>query len=639
MKRALAGFVLIALTACGGGGGGSTPAPSTLGGGTAPTSSPAPAGSGTLSFSIAIPASTGPAASNRAPKYVSPSTASVSVTLAGQTTPLATANLGATAPGCAVVPNGVSCTVTVIAPAGSNTFVITTYNGTNGTGQQLSTARIAATVTQSTTTQVALTLNGVVATTAVILGATTVPVGTPASIAVTVNAYDQNGNLIVGPGSFSSPITLTLTDASGATSLSTTTVGAPGTSVTLNYNGNSMVSATITPSNAAPNGSATFTPTGNAVIGYAVLPTDNQYTNVLAPGPAGDRAVWYGASGIIGRMSTTGQVTEYTSGLNDVYALAPGADGNMWFGDDNGYIGSITPTGTITFAQPTNYNTGCGPYLCDYANFMVPGPDGNVWFSDDGGYVGMVTTSGIVTEWYIPNLPGWPGGGSEPNQIAFIGNTLYAADEWGYVDAIAIAGAGAASAPTGVVQVANPATGEGPCDVYGLAIGPDGNVWFSDDCSNIGLIPPANFTTAGVLEWSVAGTTAYDSFDLLASSPAGVFGGDDSDNLVYRIFPSAGLSASNAPAITPIPAYANPYMEVYAITRGPDGNIWAAEDEETPESIVKVISGGNAATGASGIARAPGSVTRASNTISHRISAAKGRHAQRFGRHHRGPGR
>jgi len=637
MKRALAGCVLIALAACGGGGGGSTPTPSTLGGGTAPTASPAPAGSGTLSFSIAIPSSTGPAASSRTPKYVSPSTASVSVTLAGQTTPLATANLGATAPGCTVVPNGVSCTVTVNAPAGSNTFVITTYNGTNGTGQQLSTARVAATVTPNAITPVPLTLNGVVATTAVILGATTVPVGTPASIAVTVNAYDQNGNLIVGPGSFSSPITLTLTDASGATSLSTTTVTAPGTSVTLNYNGNSMTSATILPSNAAANGSATFTPTGNAVIGYAVLPSDNQYINVLAPGPAGDRAVWYGSNRIVGRMSTTGQVTEYTNGLNDIYALAPGADGNVWFGDDDGLVGNISTTGTVTFAA--TYNTGCGPYLCSYTNFMVPGPDGNVWFSDDGGYVGMVTTSGIVTEWYIPTLPGWPGGSSEPNQMAFIGNTLYIADEYGYIDAIAIAGAGAASAPTGVVQVANPASGEGPCDVYGLAIGPDGNVWFSDDCYNIGLIPPANFTTAGVLEWSIAGLTDDDSFYYLASSAAGVFGADDYDNVVYRIFPSPGLSASTAPAIAPILAFAYPYDSADTLTRGPDGNIWVAEDSETPESIAKVISGGNAATSASSTARAPGSVTRASSTISHRVGVAKGRHAKHFGRHHPGPGR
>jgi len=609
----------LVLSACGGGGGGSSPAPSTLVGGTVPTSAPAPGGNGTLSFSIAIPSSTGPAASSRTPKYVSPSTASVTVTLAGQTSPLVTANLGATAPGCTAVAGGVTCSVSVTAPAGSNTFVITTYNGTNGTGQQLSTARIAATVTQNATTQVALTLNGVVASTQVILGTTTAPVGTPLAIAVTVNAYDQNGNLIVGSGNFSSPITLTLTDPSGATSLSTTSVAAPGTSVTLNYSGNSMASATITPSNAAPNGSATFTPTGNVATTYAVLAGDNNYLNVLSPGPAGDRAVWYGSNGRIGRMTTTGQVTEYTTGITDVYALAPGTDGNMWFAQGGAYlVGSITSTGTVTMAA--TYNTGCGPGLCGYTNFMVPGPDGNVWFSDDNGYVGMVTTNGIVTEWSITNLPGWPGGGSEPNQIAFSGNTLYLADEYGWVDAIAISGAGAASAPTGVVQVANPAAGA----VYGLAIGPDGNVWFSDSYQNIGLIPPASFNAGSVLVWSIEGLTNGYDFYLLASSAAGVFGTDDDDNNVYRIFPSSNLSASNGPAITPINAFGYPQdIDAYAMSVGPDGNIWAAADH-TPAVIAKVISGG----GTSGAL----SAHRASSNISHRANAATGRHAQRFKR-------
>jgi virginiamycin B lyase len=552
----------------------------------------------------------------------------VTVTLAGQSSPLATANLGAGAPGCAVVAGGVTCSVSVTAPAGSNTFVITTYNGTNGSGQQLSTARIAATVTQNTTTQVALTLNGVVATTQVILGTTTAPVGSPLSIAVTVNAYDQNGNLIVGSGNFSSPITLTLADPSGATALSTTSVAAPGTSVTLNYSGNSMGTATITPSNAAPNGAATFTATGNVVTTYTVPNTDTGYPNVIAPGPTGDRAIWYGGSGVIGRMSTTGQTTEYSSG-NDIYTLAPGADGNMWFGDSSGQIGSVTAGGTVTFVSPSNYNNGCGTQLCYIANFMVSGPDGNVWFSDDAGYIGRVTTTGLVQEWYIPNLTGWPGGGSEPNEIAFIGNTLYAADLYGYVDAIPISGTGASSAPTGsVVQVAD--AGPGCTQVWGVAAGPDGNVWFSDNCRNVGLIPPGSFNAGSLLEWSAAGILNDGYFGLLAASPQGIFAIDEDTSVVYRIFPSANLipSANSpgtyVPAITTINAFGYAWDYIYSLCLGPDGNIWAMEQEQAPISIAKVITGG-ATSGAL-------SAGRLSTTLSRHAFATKARHAQSYRR-------
>ena len=609
------GVPALLLAGCGGGGGGGAASPpATMGAAPAsPAATAAPAGSGSLSFTIVVPASTVSSAA-RSVKYVSPSTASVAVTVQGQSTPLATANLSATSPGCSAAASGVTCTVTVTVPAGNDTFLIAAYDGKNGTGHQLSVATVPASVKPNAATTLALTLNGVPASVQVILGATSVPVGNPASVAVTVVAYDANNNVIVGPGTFSTPITLTDSDTSGVTSLSTTSVTAPGTSVTLNYNGNSLASATITPSMPIANGAAaTFAPAGYAVTNYTVPSSDSQYINILAPGPDGN--VWYGSNGIIGKMSPHGQATEYNL-AEDVDALAAGPDGNMWFATNvTEQVEAISPAGNVQTAA--SYNTGCGNALCGPPNFMVAGPDGNMWFSDANGYIGRTTTSGNVQEWLVGSLPGWPGGSSEPEEISFGSDgKLYAADSFGYVDQIAIAG----GAPTGVAQIVNPAA----CNVYGLTIGPDGNVWFSDNCSNIGTIPLANFSAGAVLEWSLSGLTNNELIGSLASSPGGVWGVDYNSSNLYRIFTSANLSAGNGPAVTVTPAFPYPQAYLYTLCLGPDGNVWTTEDENTPEALAKVIYGG-ATSGAL-------SATRLSSLASRVQHTAKGRMAAHFRR-------
>ena len=50
--------------------------------------------------------------------------------------------------------------------------------------------------------------------------------------------------VIVGPGSYNVPISLNDSDSTGSTSLSNLSLGAPGSSVTVNYNGGVLGSAT-----------------------------------------------------------------------------------------------------------------------------------------------------------------------------------------------------------------------------------------------------------------------------------------------------------------------------------------------------------------------------------------------------------
>ena len=60
---------------------------------------------------------------------------------------------------------------------------------------------------------------------------------------------------------------------------------------------------------------------------------------------------------------------------------------------------------------------------------------------------------------------------------------------------------------------------------YGLesvAVGADGNVWFSDYCSNLYAVPVANFTPSAVQSWSVAGVTNDNSFGWLIATSGGI---------------------------------------------------------------------------------------------------------------------
>lgn len=98
-----------------------------------------------------------------------------------------------------------------------------------------------------------------------------------------------------------------------------------------------------------------------------------------------------GGSAAILQITTSGAATEYN--LNKSSAgggVAAGPDGNVWF-DSSGAIGRITPTGTIT-----NFSTGLAgfPFGC-----MTLGPDGNVWFTEEfNDAVGRITPSGTITE-------------------------------------------------------------------------------------------------------------------------------------------------------------------------------------------------------------------------------------------------
>ena len=84
--------------------------------------------------------------------------------------------------------------------------------------------------------------------------------------------------------------------------------------------------------------------------------------------------------------------------------LAAGPDGAMWFAEFGASkIGRVTTTGAITeYALPA---VSSGPYQ------ITAGSDGAMWFTEfqnSSHQIGRITTGGAITEFALPNSLGVP---------------------------------------------------------------------------------------------------------------------------------------------------------------------------------------------------------------------------------------
>lgn len=100
----------------------------------------------------------------------------------------------------------------------------------------------------------------------------------------------------------------------------------------------------------------------------------------------------------------------------DVDALTPGGSGRLWFTDNgSNRIGVIGSGGRVrSFADPSPYSG---------LNDITLGPDGAMWFTEQSGIIGRVTPSGDFSQLALPLQ------GSRPDGItAGPGRTLWVAE-------------------------------------------------------------------------------------------------------------------------------------------------------------------------------------------------------------------
>ncbi|TAM73561.1 hypothetical protein EPN44_13555 [bacterium] len=208
---------------------------------TLPAASPAPQNApahARVSVTILVPRDI---QHTRHPAYVSPATSALSISVNGAT-PIVV-QLSPSSPDCTTTIQGLTCTVTVDAPVGQDSFAVTALDSS---GNALSRATVPAAIVAGKANVLPLTLDGIVTQIVVILANPHPPVGTATTVPVLVSAQDAGKNTIIGPGGYDNPITLSDTDPQGVTKLSTATVSAPSATVTLSYDGQPMATpATI----------------------------------------------------------------------------------------------------------------------------------------------------------------------------------------------------------------------------------------------------------------------------------------------------------------------------------------------------------------------------------------------------------
>jgi streptogramin lyase len=272
--------------------------------------------------------------------------------------------------------------------------------------------------------------------------------------------------------------------------------------------------------------------------------------------------------------------------------LASGPEGNLWLIENvdhygrSGWFWRISPTGVVTgeFRIPTEMS-GTNPALPrqTFPTDLARGPDGNMWFTDEGvnseglNLIGRITPAGAVKEYPIPSsplpFPEYVGGplaiaaGAESDTWFTDGRE----DESGhsFIGRVTPAG-GIAEFPLTTGSGADLPMHSAPLDI---ALGADGNMWFTDQGTNDeGRNLIGRITTAGaVTEFPIP---------TLDASPRSIALGADGN----MWFTEVGVNRLGR--ITPagqITEFAIPFEgNLGGLALGADGNIWFTSSYPTP---------------------------------------------------------
>jgi hypothetical protein len=478
-----------------------------------------------------------PKPQGRRAHYLSPSTKSIAVTEKGKK--LGVFGVSPTSKGCRAANGETVCLVTLpVKPGKKQTFFIGAYDRPKGKGKLLSEASIVQTIVPGTNV-LPLALSGVVASIELALQDPDAPAGTPATLPLSVMVRDPDGNVIVGPANYETPVALTDSDASGITTLSTSAVAGPGTSVSLIYNGKSIGSATI--------GASSAKVPAAAVTPAVFQPEPTVLADYVMPVVAG----------------------------NDVLipsAIAGGTDGNVYVG----IIGALT-TGIIQLhadGTTTYFESGVAPSTnLPSGNIlgMTSGPGNDVWYALLGGDVGFVTTAGAVTDY--PMAPACAG--AKPERL------IASADGavWVSLDCNSGTSELAHVKPDGTIA-AYPLAGM--YNVKALTLGKDGNVYVAgeDGATNLPAVAQAIVSNSKIVSSSVfdvasAGVAGYGNITFYgiaqdANGDLWVTNDACTPSNVTRIHLGATFAASTAQSFA-TPAGCADTAHMLAL---PDGTLW-----------------------------------------------------------------
>jgi streptogramin lyase len=138
------------------------------------------------------------------------------------------------------------------------------------------------------------------------------------------------------------------------------------------------------------------------------LPSTAGEPRGIVSGP--DGAIWFTESAGIGRLTMSGQLTEFPlpvgNGSGSPFQIAVGPDRNIWFveymPEGDGRVGRMTPDGGLSeFATP-----GLGGL-----QWITAGPDQALWFTAaHSNTIGRIALNGSVTSFPVPSYRSQPVG-------------------------------------------------------------------------------------------------------------------------------------------------------------------------------------------------------------------------------------
>lgn len=533
--------------------------------------------------------------------YVSPSTKSIAI-LQG-TNVLGTFDTASSSNGCTTNNGAVSCLFTLgVSPGSNQTFTIGAYDAAKGGGKLLSTGSVTQNVIAGKNNAMLLTLSGVVASVAIGLQNPHPPAGTAASIPVTVMAKDADGNVIVGAGSYQPAIHLTDSDSSGITKLSSHSAASPASTITMDYNGKSIVSATI---GATIGGSASgvttdaFAPTPTVVADFPLpLAAGNTPIDPTAITTGPDGNVWYAfhshnttTSGIV-KMTSDGTMTTYVHGtspstnlpLDEIAGLAAGPDGNVWYAGEDGDVGYITPGGNAT-----NFVLSGVGGICASAGAwrIARSADGGFWVTigcgDGSTQLAHVSTGGSITPYTISGLDYVNG------LVVGKDGNVYLAGEMHSNGDPAVAQAKVSGATISSSSLLDVNVVAADTNLQGILQTPDGDLWVTyNSCA------PSPITRIHVSATFGASTmTAYDSLAACAYLAYGVtlpngtmWVADGNYPIVSRVTPGA---YPTPPALWDLAAPSTVQGEEWDVTIGADGDLYVSDFNETATTSGDVL--------------------------------------------------
>ena len=468
----------------------------------------------TASAQLVIVIPVRPAASAaRRPQFVSGGTQSGSVTVTGSVNSVQAFSLAPNAPNCTTTASARTCTIVVDLPLGSDTIVLSTFDGALAAGQTtghlLATASKTQTIVEGQSNNVVISLLGVPASATIAVPQPITSTGNSTTVPLTVTVFDASGTAITGTDPYSVPVIVQVSPLPAGNAFQFSVNGlAPGAA--------QLTRPTDTLALVYPGrgGSGSYTANVTSSVdghqlgsntAFKIVPGLRLATQIFSNMANADivqrydsKDIWFTepAARKIGTLSSSNVFTEFAvaSGKEPRHIVFTGVNGVAGGGGSPFFvteipdtIGTLQTNGTITERSVPTANAGLAGITWDGGHFQL-------WFAEQtAAKIGLMTLGGAFSEYPVGIA------GSSPASVALnnLGGGVFFTDPG--TNAI-----GWLKPDHSVVEFAIPTANASPSVIVGNTTN---DTWFAE----------ANAPKLGHLDNATGHITEYAAGDVIVS--------------------------------------------------------------------------------------------------------------------------